>query len=63
LKNGASILSVKPTILANQKTSVTSGVTPIFTNTTVAADDELSIFVTDAGTGAVGLIASIEVAL
>lgn len=63
LKNGASILSVKPTILANQKTSVTSGITPIFTNTTVAADDELSVFVTEPGTNAAGLIASIEVAL
>lgn len=63
LKNGVSVLSTQPAVLATQKTSVTSGVTPVFSTTAVAADDELSLSITGAGTGAKGLIAAIEVAL
>jgi phage-related tail fiber protein len=51
LKNGVSILSTKITIDNNEKTSVTAVTPPVLSNTSLAADDEISIAITQIGNG------------
>ena len=54
-KNGASILSTKLTIDATEKTSATAATPAVFSSTSMAADDEVTIDIDTAGTGAKGL--------
>ena len=54
-KNGASIFSTTLTIDANEKTSVTAATPAVLSTTTFADDDEISMDVDTAGTGAKGL--------
>lgn len=58
-KNGATILSTKLTIDANQTTSVTAATPPVFSDTSVADDDILTFDIDTAGTGALGLIVAL----
>lgn len=55
-KNGSTILSTKLTIDQDEKTSVTAATAAVLTSTTAAADDEFTIDIDGAGTGAKGLI-------
>ena len=57
--NGSSILSTKLTIDAGEKTSVTAATAPVLASPALADDDELTIDIDTAGTGARGLIVSI----
>lgn len=57
--NGSTILSTKLTIDANEKTSTTAATAAVQTSTTLAADDEVTIDIDGAGTGAKGLIVCI----
>ena len=54
-KNGTSILSTKLTIDASEKTSVTAATPAVLSSTSLAADDEVTIDIDTAGTGAKGL--------
>lgn len=54
-KNGTSIFSTRLTIDANEKTSVTAATPAVLSTTTFADDDEISMDVDVAGTGAKGL--------
>jgi len=54
-KNGVSIFSTTLTIDANEKTSVTAATAAVMSTTTFADDDEISMDVDTAGTGAKGL--------
>lgn len=58
-RNGASILSTKLTIDANEKTSVTAATAAVLTTTTLSDDDEITIDIDTAGTGAKGLIVTV----
>lgn len=53
-KNGTSILSTKLTIDVNEKTSLTAAIPLVISNSSLADDDEISIDINTAGTGAVG---------
>lgn len=55
-KNGSTILSTKLTVDALEKTSLTAAVPAVLTSTTLAVDDEITIDIDVAGTGARGLI-------
>ncbi|MDO9571188.1 MAG: hypothetical protein Q7J58_17700 [Hydrogenophaga sp.] len=59
LKNGASVLSTKPSVLATHRSSTTSGITPVFSDSEVDEDDEITLSVLDSGSGATGLIATV----
>ena len=54
-KNGVSILSTTLTIDANEKTSVTAATAAVLSTTSIADDDEISMDIDTAGTGAKGL--------
>lgn len=54
-ESGASILSTKVTIDANEKTSTTAATSPALSDTTLANDAEITIDVDTAGTNAAGL--------
>ena len=54
-KNGASILSTKLSIDANEKTSVTAAIAAVLSSSSIADDDELTFDIDTAGTGAKGL--------
>lgn len=54
-KNGASIFSTVLTIDANEKTSVTAATAAVLSTTTFADDDEITVDIDTAGTGAKGL--------
>lgn len=58
-KNGVSIFSTKLTIDANEKTSVTAATAAVITTTAFASDDEITINIDGAGTGAKGLIVAL----
>ena len=53
-KNGVSMLSTTLTIDANEKTSTTATTAAVISTTAIADDDELSIDIDTAGTGAAG---------
>jgi hypothetical protein len=53
--NGVSILSTKLTIDAGEKTSVTAATAAVISSANIADDDEISIDIDSAGTGAKGL--------
>lgn len=52
--NGSTILSTKLTIDANEKTSETAATAAVISNTAIADDDEITIDIDTAGTGAAG---------
>lgn len=54
-KNGTSIFSTVLTIDANEKTSVTAATAAVLSTTTFADDDEITVDIDTAGTGAKGL--------
>lgn len=54
-KNGNSIFSTLLTIDANETTSVTAATPAVLSTTTLADDDQISIDIDVAGTGATGL--------
>lgn len=54
-KNGTSIFSTTLTIDANEKTSVTAATPAVLSTTSFADDDEVTIDIDTAGTGAKGL--------
>ena len=54
-KNGTTIFSTTLTIDANEKTSVTAATVAVLSTTTFADDDEISMDIDTAGTGAKGL--------
>lgn len=54
-KNGSSIFSTVLTIDANEKTSVTAATPAVLSSNTFADDDEITIDIDTAGTGAKGL--------
>lgn len=54
-KNGVSIFSTTLTIDANEKTSVTAATAAVLSTTTLSSDDEITIDIDTAGTGAKGL--------
>lgn len=54
-EGGASILSTKITIDANEKTSETAATPPVISDTALADDAEITIDIDVAGTGAAGL--------
>lgn len=58
-KNGSTILSTKLTIDANEKTSETAATPAVLTSTALADDDEITVDIDGAGTGAAGLILTI----
>jgi len=58
-RNGVTILSTKLTIDATEKTSVTAATPAVISDEYVNLDDEITIDVDDAGTGARGLIVTI----
>jgi len=58
-KNGSMILSTKLTIDQDEKTSVTAATAAVLTSTTAASDDEITIDIDGAGTGAKGLIVTL----
>lgn len=53
-KNGTTILSTKLTVDANEKTSVTAATAAVISVSSLASDDEITIDVDTAGTGAKG---------
>jgi hypothetical protein len=53
--NGASILSTKLTIDANEKTSTTAATAAVLSSTSIADDDEITMDIDVAGGGAKGL--------
>ena len=54
-KNGTTIFSTTLTIDANEKTSVTAATPAVLSTTTFADDDEITMDIDTAGTGATGL--------
>lgn len=54
-KNGTTVLSTKLTIDANEKTSVTAATPPVISVSSFSDDDEVTIDIDGAGTGAKGL--------
>ena len=54
-KNGTSIFSTLLTIDATEKTTATAATPAVLSTTSIADDDEITISITGAGTGAVGL--------
>ena len=54
-KNGVSIFSTTLTIDANEKTSVTAATAAVLSTTSIADDDEITMDIDTAGTGAKGL--------
>lgn len=54
-KNGTSIFSTTLSIDANEKTSTTAATAAVLSTTSIADDDEITMDVTTAGTGAKGL--------
>lgn len=58
--NGATILSTKLTIDASEKTSVTAVTALVMTSTAIADDDEITVDIDGAGTGAKGLIVTLR---
>jgi hypothetical protein len=54
-KNGVSILSTLLSIDASEKTSTTAATAAVLSSTSFANDDEITIHITAAGTGATGL--------
>jgi hemin uptake protein HemP len=58
--NGSTILSTKLTLDANEKTSVTAATAAVLTSTSLADDDEITIDIDGAGTGAKGLIVTLR---
>lgn len=58
--NGSTILSTKLTIDANEKTSVTAATALVMTSTAIADDDEITVDIDGAGTGAKGLIVTLR---
>jgi hypothetical protein len=54
-KNGTSILSTKLTIDQGEKTSVTAATSVVISDANLADDDEITVDIDDAGTGAAGL--------
>lgn len=58
-KNGATILSTKLTIDASEKTSVTAATPAVISDSAIGDDDELTIDIDTAGTGAAGLIVTL----
>ena len=52
--NGVSIFSTKLTIDNGQKTSRTASIPDVIVNTAIANDDEISLFIDQAGAGGVG---------
>ncbi len=59
LKNGVSILSTKLKIDASELTSLTAAIAAVISDDDLAADDQVSISILSAGTGAKGLIVTI----
>lgn len=57
--NGATILSTKLTIDANEKTSTTAATPPVISTPTISDDDEVTIDIDGAGTAARGLIVTL----
>ena len=58
-KNGTSVFSTTLTIDANEKTSTTAATAAVISTTAIASDDEITIDIDGAGTGAKGLIVSL----
>lgn len=58
-KNGSSILSTKLTIDASEKTSFTAATPVVISDATLADDDEITIDIDTAGTGAKGLVVTL----
>lgn len=58
-KNGSTIFSSALTIDATEKTSVTAATPAVLGTTAISDDDEITVDITAAGTGAKGLIISI----
>jgi hypothetical protein len=54
-EGGASILSTKITIDANEKTSETAATAPVISDASLADDAEITVDIDAAGTGAAGL--------
>lgn len=54
-KNGTTIFSTELTIDANEKTSATAATPAVLSTTSFAADDEITVDIVAAGTGAKGL--------
>lgn len=59
-KNGVSMLSTLLTIDVGEKTSETATTPAVLSSTTLADDDEITIAITVAGTGAKGLVVSLQ---
>lgn len=58
--NGSTILSTKLSIDASEKTSVTAATPAVISGTAIADDDEIAIDIDAAGTGAKGLIVTLQ---
>jgi hypothetical protein len=58
---GTTILSTKLTIDANEKTSTTAATAAVISDSTIADDAEITFDIDTAGTGAKGLIVSMQV--
>ncbi len=54
-RNGTSIFSTTLTIDANERTSVTAATAAVLSTTSLADDDEITVDIDTAGTGAKGL--------
>ena len=60
-KNGSTILSTKLTIDVSEKTSEPAATPPALSSTSVADDDEFTVDIDGAGTGAAGLVFTVLV--
>ena len=58
--NGSTILSTKLTLDANEKTSLTAAAAAVLSSTAIANDDEITVDIDGAGTGAKGLIVTLR---
>jgi hypothetical protein len=54
-KNGTSIFSTRPSILANEQTSLTNGTQPVMSTTAFVRGDKWTLDIDAAGTGAAGI--------
>jgi hypothetical protein len=54
-EEGSTVFSTKPTIDANEKTSTTAATPQVISDSSIASDAEITLDITAAGTGAVGL--------